>query len=77
MAELLAYRKRYPYATDKDVLALLQGAGVDVKLDTVRKVLREKKKPQMAARRGRRVAAGVDGNVDAKGMQDGPTPIGS
>jgi hypothetical protein len=77
MAELLAYRKRYPYATDKDVLVLLQDAGVDVKLDTVRKVMREQKKPRTVARRGRRVVTGVEGKADAKGTQNKPVSMGS
>jgi hypothetical protein len=44
---LLAYKKRFPQATDADLLGLLNTAGVSVKIDTLRKVLADaKKKPR-------------------------------
>jgi hypothetical protein len=41
LAEIVAYKARYPNATDMDVWRWLKTAGIaDVKIDTVRKVLR-------------------------------------
>jgi hypothetical protein len=36
-----AYRARYPQATRMDVLRFLNGHGADIKMDTLRKVLKE------------------------------------